>query len=295
MSWRGTTTTSSMSGAPVPVAEGGDARERGAVGVHAVVRARSSDEDPAPRLALDVPVAAGELRGGVDRIRAAGREEDDGIRDRRRRGEALGEPDGRLHCVRPERGVRGEALHLVPGRVGDLGAAMPDRAVPEPGRRIDVAAPRDVLDEDALARAQEDLGIRHRMHVRERVPQPRAHRVVIRIVHPPGRRPSRSGGRALLSAAMSSRTEYAAPAPTPRCSEAARLSSEQPVGPLSFWLHPSASSRRPGAPRHHQGAGRGHRASPILVGPTDDRLPIILPMSLRASPRRHRASRPGGR
>ena len=101
MSLAPTWTTSSMNGAAVARLVAGDAGERRAPGVHPVVAVLARHDDPLLRPAQDVPVAARELGGRVDRVRAARAEEDDGVLDRRERGQAVRELDGRLGRVRP--------------------------------------------------------------------------------------------------------------------------------------------------------------------------------------------------
>ena len=60
-----------------------DPGKGGAPRVHPVVAVLARHDDPLVRPTLHVPVAADELRGGVDRIRAARAEEHDGVVDRR--------------------------------------------------------------------------------------------------------------------------------------------------------------------------------------------------------------------
>ena len=57
----------------------GDPGQRRSPGVHPVVAVLARDDDPLGGLAHHVPVAAGQLGRRIDRVRAAGAEEHDGV------------------------------------------------------------------------------------------------------------------------------------------------------------------------------------------------------------------------
>ena len=117
-----------------------DPGERGARRVHAVVGLLAPDQHGALGLCAQLPVPAGHLRGGVDRVRAPAGEEDLRALDRCERRHALGERLGGSVREVAECGVRGELAHLGGDRIRDLGASPTDVAVPERGRGIEVAA-----------------------------------------------------------------------------------------------------------------------------------------------------------
>ena len=73
----------------VAVADGRDPGERGAVGVRAVVREAARHDHRPLRLPDERPVAPDDLRRRVDRLAAAGAEEDGGVGDGRQLGDAL--------------------------------------------------------------------------------------------------------------------------------------------------------------------------------------------------------------
>ena len=154
------------------VGVGGDAAERGAVGVHPVVGVRPGDADLLAGPAHRAPVGARELGRGVHRVRsAAGGEEDLGARQR----DQVRDPAGELLGGRVGEGlehlVGGEPAHLLRRGVGELAPAVPDVAVPEAGEGVQVGTPVRVEDPGAFT-----PGDRHGVpgqagHVREPVPQ----------------------------------------------------------------------------------------------------------------------------
>ena len=88
----------------------------------------------------------GDLDRRVDRLRTAAGQEHPRVRHRRQPGEQRGEP---------VRGLVGEDLvgveavqpaELRRDRVGDLGTAVPDVAIPEAAQRVDVTPPLDIPD-----------------------------------------------------------------------------------------------------------------------------------------------------
>ncbi len=159
---------------PLPVRR--DAGQARAVGVHAVVGVPPVHDHLLPGSSEGVPVAAGELRGGVDRLGAAAREEHRAAGQRGERGDALGQVE-RGPVGEPLEGVvGGQPPHLGGGGVGDLAPAVAGRAVPQAAARVDVLLALLVPHERALAVVDHDLRILHDRHVGERVPEPR-HRV----------------------------------------------------------------------------------------------------------------------
>ena len=91
----GTSMTSSIK-LPVPGGVRGDAGQRRPGRVHPVIGLLAPDQDRALRLLADeLPVAARHLRGGVDRVGAAAREEHLRARHRGERGHAVGEASAR--------------------------------------------------------------------------------------------------------------------------------------------------------------------------------------------------------
>jgi hypothetical protein len=61
-----------------------------------------------------------------------------------------GEPDRRLVRELPERGVELELVQLLGGRARQLGPSVPDRALPQPARAVDVLVAVAVPQERAL-------------------------------------------------------------------------------------------------------------------------------------------------
>jgi hypothetical protein len=107
--------------------------------------------------ALEDPVAPRDLRGGVDRVAAAGRQEDLGVVHRRERGEPrrelVGGPVGEV----AERLVGREPLHLRRDRARDVAPAVAEVRVPEARGRVDVALAVGVPDVDPLAALDQEL------------------------------------------------------------------------------------------------------------------------------------------
>ena len=118
---------------------------------------------------------------GVDRLRAAGAEEDGGIRQGRERGEAPRELQcGRVRVV-AEDVVRGERPELGGDRVRDLAAAVADVREPEPRGRVEVLGAVRVPDARALAAREHELVPVDLAHRGERMPEPggRRHRAML--------------------------------------------------------------------------------------------------------------------
>ena len=120
-------------------------------------------------------VPAGELGGGVDRVAAAGAEEDPGVVDRGEAREALGQVERGLVGERAEALVGREAVHLGADRVGDLRAPVPDVHAPEARGAVEVDVAGGVPDAHALRAVDDDLGAADGVHVRERVPEACVH------------------------------------------------------------------------------------------------------------------------
>ena len=148
-----------------------DPDQRRPPAVHPVVAELARHDHPLLGSADDVPVAADELGGSVDRIRSARTQEDDRVRDRRQIGEALCEGDRRLRRVRPERRVRRQPDQLGGNRVGDLLPPIANVAVPQRGGRVEVSPAVHILEPNALGRANHDLVGRDRVHVGKAVPE----------------------------------------------------------------------------------------------------------------------------
>ena len=148
-----------------------DAADARAEAVDAVVGVPARKKNSLLRLAELAPVAARELAGGVDRVRAAAREEHLAAGNRREGGDPLRELGRRARRQVAVVVVRRQVAHLGCGRVGDLGSAVADVAVPEARGRVEVALPGRVEHICALAADDRQLarGL-HRPHVRERMP-----------------------------------------------------------------------------------------------------------------------------
>src|SRR5262249_53046872 len=153
------------------------------------------------------PVPADELGRGIDRTRAAAREEDDAVLDRCERGHALGEREGGPVREVAEAAAGRELPDLRGRGLGQLGAAVADVAVPERARRVEVALVRGVEEPGALAALEHDLVPRDLAHVGERVPAPRHGRP------PPVRCSSRN--RSVFPASITCPLRRAAPCPSP--------------------------------------------------------------------------------
>ena len=120
-----------------------------------------------------LPVEAGELRRCVDRVAAAAREEDLRVLERRTLGDRLGQLErGRRGGVAEDRPSL-ELLDLPRDGIGDLGAAVPDVAVPEACRAVEIAVAVLVVEPDALAAGDHQLVVAHHRHVGERMPEAR--------------------------------------------------------------------------------------------------------------------------
>src|SRR6185436_1551605 len=71
---------------------------------------------------------------------------------------------------------------LIGDGIGDLDPAVAHVAVPQGGRRIEIAVAGRVLDPDALAGADDDLGVRDRVHVGEAVPERGSHSLRLSLI-----------------------------------------------------------------------------------------------------------------
>ena len=123
-------------------------RERALRG--AVVGDGARDDLVLGRAALQLPVVLGELERGLDRLAAAGGEEDAVEVAGRVVGEPVGELDGGGMRVRPDREER-ELLGLLRGGLGEALAAVAGVHDEEAGQAVDVLLARRVPDVVALA------------------------------------------------------------------------------------------------------------------------------------------------
>ena len=96
--------------------------------------------------------------------------------ERRQAGEPVGQLERGRRCGIAEDRPRLELPHLRGHGVGDLGAAVPDVAVPEARRAVEVAIAFLVPEPDALAAADHELVAADGGHVRERMPEARVAR-----------------------------------------------------------------------------------------------------------------------
>ena len=101
-------------------------------------------------LADQLEVLAGQLPGRLDRLGAAGGEEDPVEVAGGELGEPLGQLDGLRVRVGPQREV-GELGGLLGAGLGQLGAAVADLAGEQAGQAVEVALAVLVVDVDALA------------------------------------------------------------------------------------------------------------------------------------------------
>ena len=157
----------------VAVAYGRDSRERGAVRVRAVIGEATGDDDRPLGLTDERPVSTHDLRRGVDRLAAAGAEEDGGVGDGRERSDTRGQLQGGLVRVVAEDVVGGERAQLLGDRVRDLGASVPDVREPEAGSGVEILVAVGVPDAAALAAGEDELVAVHLPHRGERVPKAR--------------------------------------------------------------------------------------------------------------------------
>ena len=123
-------------------------RERALRG--AVVGDGPADDLVLGRLAGQLEVVLGQLPGGLDRLAAAGGEEDPVEAARGVAGDPLGELDRGRVRVGPQRHER-ELSRLLRGGVGQLGAAVAQLAHEEAGQRVEVLLALRVPDVGALA------------------------------------------------------------------------------------------------------------------------------------------------
>src|SRR5690606_18613711 len=147
-----------------------DAREGGAVGVHAVVAPLPGDEDGPLRLADGGEVAAGQLGGGVDGVGAPLAEEHLRAGIGRDGGDALGQLEGGTRPEVDEAMEGGELLHLPVHRLDHLAAAVADVGVPEPGGGVEIAVAYLVVHVHPFGPVHDEGGVLDGVHVREGVP-----------------------------------------------------------------------------------------------------------------------------
>ena len=127
------------------------------------------DTSPPACAAAHGEVLPGELPGRLDRLRAAGEEEDTVEVAGRERGDLGRELDRARVRVRPVR-VEGQLAHLLERRLADLLAvAVAEVDGEEPGERVEVALAVDVLEVAAVA-AHDDRRL-VAAHVREVEPE----------------------------------------------------------------------------------------------------------------------------
>ena len=126
---------------------------------------------PCAPAARQLPVAADDLRGRVDRLAATAAEEDRRVVDRRE----VREPRGELQRRRGSRGRRRrgarERAQLRGDGVRDLGAAVADVREPEPGGGVEVLVAVLVPDAAALTASEHELVPVDLAHRGERVPE----------------------------------------------------------------------------------------------------------------------------
>ena len=163
-------------GAPVPLAHQGDPGEARPERVHAVIGVLAADDDPLLRVPQRVPVAAGQLGGGVDGVGAARAEEDRGALHRGQGRQPVGQLEGRRRREGAEVRVGGQGRELASRGVGDLRPAVADVAVPEARGGVEVAAPVGVLDPRPGTPDQDQLVVLDLAHVGEGVPVAGRHR-----------------------------------------------------------------------------------------------------------------------
>jgi hypothetical protein len=116
-----------------------------------VVRVTAGDRLATLRLSVCLVPLAGELPCRLDRLRAAGGEEDALQPGRRQAGDPPRQLNRRGMCDRPVRGER-QAAHLFVGRAAELVAVrVAEVGAVEAGQAVDVAAAVCVVDVDSLA------------------------------------------------------------------------------------------------------------------------------------------------
>jgi hypothetical protein len=133
------------------VLQAADAR---AVSVQPEVRELATEDDVLVGSSLTLPVPAGELAGDVDRVRAAGVQDDLRVGDGGDHGEALGEGE-RLVVGEPcERVVSLQSAHLPSGGFGEARVGVTDVRVPQLRRPVEQAM--TVLGVDIRTRTVRD-------------------------------------------------------------------------------------------------------------------------------------------
>src|SRR5262245_22425850 len=103
------------------------------------------DDFEALRLAIKLKIVAGDLEGGLIRLRAAGGVEDASQMRRRRVDELLREGDRRQIRKTEKARRKGQRVDLLAHRLADLRATMPDVNIPETGQAIDELSPLQIL------------------------------------------------------------------------------------------------------------------------------------------------------
>jgi hypothetical protein len=145
-------------------------REARAEAVRAVVGVGAADQVGPLGAALEGPVLARELAGGVDRVAAAEAQEELRILHGSEGGDAIGELERRRVREVAERLVGLERPQLARDRLDDLLAPVADVAVPEARRPVQVALAGGIPDVNALAAGDHQLVPCDRRHVGERMP-----------------------------------------------------------------------------------------------------------------------------
>ena len=115
--------------------------------VGAVVPAVAADDERALGMAGEDVCGPGQLHRRVDGLGARPAEEHAGVGDRGEGDQPFGELVGREVAERFEARVRGDRRQLRGDGLGDLGATVPRRAVPQAGHGVDVLAAVAVPDE----------------------------------------------------------------------------------------------------------------------------------------------------
>ena len=158
---------------PRPI--GLDARQARPGQVHAVIRVLARDDHGALGLTELRPVAADQFHCRVDGVASPAREEDACIVQGSHRCEALRQVERRPRRQVAERGIGGESAHLSGRRIRERFPPVAHIAVPQPGRRIEIATPLLIDDVRALAPVDDHLAHgRDSGHIGEGMPQARA-------------------------------------------------------------------------------------------------------------------------
>ncbi len=129
--------------------EAGQAGDRERAVGGAVIGDRAADHLVLHRLAGELEVVLGELPGRLDRLAAAGGEEDAVEVAGGEGGQGLGQLDSRGVRVGPQR-VEGHLAGLGSAGLGEIGAAVAELVDEEPGQTVEVALAGGVPDVGAL-------------------------------------------------------------------------------------------------------------------------------------------------